>query len=351
MTPQLDEQTLPPAVQVSRMMLSQWMSEAIRAAVELGIGDALVEGPKCAGELAEELKTDPDSTYRLMMALVALDLAELHDGRFELTASGRCLDSASPLSIHAWVRLISSGLPAQGWSALGECVRTGQMATKLQPGRPDSDTALWDELEANDEAAETFHRAMYEITRDSAPPIAAALDLDDARRVVDVGGGAGGLLCAVLDANPHLEGVVFDLENARSSANRLLDERGLSQRASFQGGSFFDTPLPPADVYMLKNVIHDWDDEHSLRILENCRRTMQPGARVMIVEAPLPEERGNSTFDWFMAFADLNVLVNNGGRERTLAQYEELLAKTGLELVEVHDAALFSVIEARASGS
>jgi hypothetical protein len=102
---------------------------------------------------------------------------------------------------------------------------------------------------------------------------------------------------------------------------------------------------------MLKNVIHDWDDEHSLRILENCRETMQPGARLLIVEAPLPEERSNSTFDWFMAFADLNVLVNNGGRERTLAQYEELLTRTGLELVEVHDAALFSVIEARANGS
>jgi hypothetical protein len=351
MSPQLDEQTLPPPVQVSRMMVSQWMSEAIRAAAELGIGDALAARPMCSGELAAELKTDLDATYRLMMALVALDLAEVHDGRFELTEAGRCLDSSSPSSCHAWVRLIGSGLPAQGWGALPECVRTGQMASKLQDGRPDSDTALWDELDANPEAAETFHRAMYEITRDSAPPIAQALDLEDAGRVADVGGGAGGLLCAVLDAHPHVDGVVFDLENARGSANRLLTERGHAQRGRFEGGSFFDTPLPPADVYMMKNVIHDWDDEHALRILENCRATMPEHARLMIVEAPLPEERSNSFFDWFMAFADLNVLVNNGGRERTQAQYEELLTKAGFVPVAVHDAQLFSVFEARPGGS
>lgn len=351
MSPTLDEQTLPPAVQVSRMMLSQWMTETIRAAVELGIGDELAGGPRCSTVLSERLHTDPDSTRRLMFALVALDLAEqIDDGRFALTEAGQCLSADSPSTIHAWVRLLGSGLPAQGWSALGECVRTGEMASKVQSGRPDSDSALWDELGADPEAAEIFHRAMLEITRDSAPPIVASIDFNGARRVLDVGGGAGGLLCAVLDANPELEGAVMDLDNARATAGKVFAERGLADRASFASGSFFDEPLPPADVYLMKNVIHDWDDEHSHRILVNCRETMPEGARLLIVEAPLPEEpeRSNSFLDWFMAFADLNVLVNNGGRERTEAQYRALVSAAGMEVTEVRDAGLFSVIEVAA---
>jgi hypothetical protein len=350
MAPQLQE-TLPPAVQVSQMMVSQWMSQAIRAAVELGIGDALSGGPLSSAEVAERLSTDPDATHRLLIALMPLDLVEQEGDRFELTEAGRCLVTGSPTSIHAWVRLLGSGLPAVGWGALPDSVRTGQMASKLQAGRPDTDSALWDELAADPEAANTFHRAMYEITRDSAPPIAEAIDLSDARRAADVGGGAGGLLCAVLDANPHLEGVVFDLEPARRSAEGLLDERGLADRASFVAGSFFESPLPPADVYLMKNVIHDWDDAHARRILDNCRRTMPAGARLMIVEAPLPEQRSNTMLDWFLAFADLNVMVNNGGRERTEIEYRELLAASGLRVDALHDAQLFSVFETTVAGS
>jgi O-methyltransferase domain/Dimerisation domain len=345
MAPQIQE-TLPPAVQVSQMMVSQWMSQAIRAAAELGIGDALADGPLTSAEVSERLATDPDATHRLLIALMPLDLVEQSDDGFELTESGRCLVTGSPTSIHAWVRLLGSGLPAVGWGALPESVRTGQMASKLQDGRPDTDSALWDELAADPEAAETFHRAMYEITRDSAPPIAAAIDFNGARRVVDVGGGAGGLLCAVLDVNPHLEGVVLDLAPARLSASKLFAERGLADRASFVAGDFFESPLPPADVYLMKNVIHDWDDAHAHRILDNWRRTTPDGARLMVVEAPLPEQRSNSTLDWFLAFADLNVMVNNGGRERTEGEYRELLTAAGLEVTGIHDAQLFSVIEA-----
>jgi hypothetical protein len=348
MSPQLEAQTLPPAAQVSRMMVSQWMAEAIRAAAELGVGDVLVERPMTSDEVARRLGSEPDHTRRLLLAIVALDLAVCNDdGTFELTEAGACLDRTSPLSIHAWVRLISSGLPAMGWSVLGDVVRQGKMASKLQDGRPDSETALWDELAADPQAAELFHRAMYEITRDAAIPVAAAIDLSANRRVIDVGGGAGGLLCAVLDAHEHMEGAVFDLPNAEASAVKLHAERGLADRAGFIGGSFFEDPLPPADVYMMKNVIHDWDDEHSHKILVQTRETASPGARIMIVEAPLPEERGNSFYDWFMAFADLNVMINNGGRERTEDEYRVLLERAGLELVDVRDAGLFSVFEAR----
>ena len=347
MSPQLDELRLASSAQVSGMLISQWMAEAIRAAAEIGAGDALAAGPLTGAEVAERLGSDPDYTHRLLLALVPLELVEFEDGRFSLTDRGQCLVSDSPTTIKSWVRLMGSGMASQSWSSLGECVRRGQMASTVDESRSDSDTALWDEMEDDPEASEVFHRAMMEITRDSAPPIVAGLDLEDARRVVDVGGGAGGLLCAVLDANPHLEGIAFDLPNARRTAHKIFAERGLADRASFVPGSFFETPLPPADVYTLKNVIHDWDDEHSVRIFENCRRTMAEGSRLMLVEAPLVEEQDRSTtlLDWFMAFADLNVMVNNGGRERTEAEYRELVASCGLQVHDVRDTGLFSIFE------
>jgi precorrin-6B methylase 2 len=345
MSPQLDELRLASSAQVSGMLISQWMAEAIRAGAELGIGDALADGPLTSAEVADRLVTDPDYTHRLLLALVPLELVEQVGDRFQLTDRGHCLASDSPTTIKAWVRLMGSGMAGKSWSSLGECVRTGQMASKVDASRPDTDTALWDEMQDDPEAAEIFHRAMMEITRDSAPPVVAGLDLDADRRVVDVGGGAGGLLCAVLEANPHLEGIAFDLGNARPTAEKVFAERGLADRASFVAGSFFDDPLPDADVYLMKNVIHDWDDEHAARILDNCRRTMAEGSRLMLVEAPLGEERSTTLLDWFMSFADLNVMVNNGGRERTEAEYRELVSAAGLQVAGVRDTGLFSIFE------
>jgi hypothetical protein len=164
---------------------------------------------------------------------------------------------------------------------------------------------------------------------------------------VDVGGGYGALLCAVLEAHPALEGTVFDLGHAREGALDLFASRGLSARATFTAGSFFEEAPPPADVYLIKSVIHDWDDAQSLRILGRCREAMGEGGLLLLVEPPAGPPSGNPVGDWFLAFSDLNMLVNTGGRERTEAEYRALLEAAGLRVRGVRETpTFFKVFEA-----
>jgi hypothetical protein len=203
-------------------------------------------------------------------------------------------------------------------------------------------------LSADAQGAAVFHQAMGEWTRGVAPDIVASIDFVHSARVVDVGGGYGELLCAVLDAHPRLEGCVFDLAHARDGAAALFEQRGVASRASFVGGSFFEAPPPPADTYLLKSVIHDWDDARSRAILERCREAMSGEARLLLIEPPAPAPGlGQSGLSWIVAFSDLNMLVNTGGRERTEADYRALLRTAGLRVVAVRPTAggYYSVFE------
>jgi len=159
--------------------------------------------------------------------------------------------------------------------------------------------------------------------------------------VVDVGGGYGALLCAILEAHPGMEGAVFDLDHAREGALELYAARGVASRATYVAGSFFDTVPPLADVYVLKSVIHDWDDTRSLRILRKCREAMDPKSRLLLVEPPAGSPSGNPTGDWFLTFSDLNMLVNTGGRERTEAEYCGLVEAAKLRVLGVRETPTF----------
>ena len=189
--------------------------------------------------------------------------------------------------------------------------------------------------------AAVFNLAMVELTSGVAPDIVGAVDLHGARRVVDVGGGSGALLCAALEAQPALEGAVYDLEHARAGALELFASRGLSARASYVVGDVFAAPPPSADVFLLKSVIHDWDDERSLQILGRCREAMAGGSRLLLIEPPAPTGPGNPLLEWFLTFSDLNMLVNTGGRERTEAEYRELLERAGLRVLAVRETPSF----------
>ena len=175
------------------------------------------------------------------------------------------------------------------------------------------------------------------MTRGVAPGIVRAVDGSGVRRVVDVGGGYGALLCAFLEAHPEVKGVVFDLEHARRGATELFESRGLESRASYVVGSFFDTPPPPADLYLLKSVIHDWDDARSIRVLRGCCAALIGGARLVLVEPPAATGRAEGAFEFFQSFSDLNMLVNTGGRERSEAEYRALLEAAGLRVAAVRE--------------
>lgn len=335
--------TEPPGLRLSRMIVGLWVPQTVYAAAELGIADVLAEKPLPAAAVAEQLGTHPDATARLLRALVTLELLREQEGRFELTALGRCLESGAAVSRRAWSRLMGGPMVWNAWGRLVDCVRTGRKAYGAAEGEGEADT-----FEMDAEMADVFHQAMDEMTRDVAPGIVAAIDWRGVRRVVDVGGGRGALLCAILAAQPQLEGVVYDLPHARASALESFASRGVAARASFAAGSFFEQAPPAADAYVIKSVIHDWDDAQSLAILGRCREAMSENARLFLVESPVPDGPAPAGLaSWFLSFSDLNMLINCGGRERTQAEYRELLAAAGLRTRAVHPTpGMFCVFEA-----
>jgi predicted NBD/HSP70 family sugar kinase len=229
----------------------------------------------------------------------------------------------------------------QAWGRLTECVRTGRKAYGAGEGTERADADTFESLAADPAGAAIFHQSMAEMTSGVAGAIARAIDFAGARRVVDVGGGYGALLSAILEAHPKLEGAVFDLEHARQGALEHFAARGLSSRAGHVTGSFFESAPPPADVYVLKSVVHDWDDARSLQILARCRDAMHNGARLLLVEPPAGSPSGNPVGDWFLAFSDLNMLVNTGGRERSEAEYVALLQAARLKVTAVRETQTF----------
>jgi hypothetical protein len=339
-----------PAQRVSQMIISLWVPQALHAAAELGIADALAEKPLSAHALADRLGTHPEATGRLLDALVVLGLLTRTGEGLATTELGRCLETDSPTSRRAWSRLMGGASVWQSWSRLTECVRTGQKASSLDAAEGTADSSgseHFDSMDQDPEAAAVFHQAMADLTRGAAPAIVAAASFRGVRRVVDLGGGYGALLCELLATHPDMEGVVFDLAHAREGAHSLFRARGVLDRASYVTGSFFAEAPPPADVYLLKSVIHDWDDERSRRVLGRCREAMTDGARLLLIEVAAAREPRNPALDWIIAFSDLNMLVNTGGRERTVEDYRRLVEGSGLRITSVADAGFYQVFEAR----
>jgi len=330
--------SLPPQLRLSQMICSLWIPQAICAAAELGIPDALEKGPLPGAMVAERVGAHADATDRLLRALAFLGLFTQDERGFALTDLGRCLVTQSPVSRRAWSRVMGGPQVWQAWGRLTDCVRTGKKAYLRDDG---GERDTFASMAADPGAAAVFHQAMAEMTRNVGPGIARALDVTGARTVVDVGGGLGALLCAVLEAHPALSGAVFDLPHAKEGALTLFAERGLSARARYVEGSFFETAPPPADLYLLKSVIHDWDDTKSRVILGRCREALRGEARLLLVEAPAGLPSGNPVGDWFLAFSDLNMLVNTGGRERTLEEYVALLESSGLRVEAVLETGTF----------
>jgi hypothetical protein len=342
--------SLPAPLRMSQLILGLWVPQAIHAAAELGLADVLAATPRSGAEVAAALGTHPDATQRLLRALHTLGVVAEREGRFELTELGRCLETGAPNSRRAWCRLMGSPAVWGAWGRLADCVRTGQRAWGFREGPASVGDDPFETMAQDPALAAVFHQAMLELTSGVAPGIVGAVDWSGARRVVDVGGGHGALLAAILEAQPELQGAVFDLEHARPGALALFAARGLETRASFVGGDVFAGPPPPADVYVLKSVIHDWDDARSLGILARCREAMDGRARLLLVESPAPTGPGQPLQEWFSTFSDLNMLVNTGGRERTEAEYRELLARAGLRVVAVRETpSFFRVFEASPS--
>jgi hypothetical protein len=314
------------------------VTQAVHVAAELGISDALASGPLDGTALADRVGADPDTLRRLMGALVTVGVYdEAADGCYANGEVAELLRSDVPGSLRAWAR--NFGEP-EGWAAWGQLlhsVRTGETAFDATHG-----SDVWTYRGARPEWNAVFNDAMTANTTGVAAAVADAYDFSGHRRVVDVGGGQGLLLEAVLKRHPHLEGIVFDLAHAVASAPTSRFPTEAHGRWGSASGSFFEE-LPPADAYLLKSVLHDWPDDDCVRILRTCREAMDTDGVVLLVEVVLGRPEHART----AAFSDLNMLVMTGGRERTADEYAELFSRAELRLTRVVDTATrVSVVEA-----
>jgi hypothetical protein len=312
------------------MVTGYYVSRAIHVAASLGIADLLADGPRGHDELAEATATHADSLRRVLRLLASAGvLVEEQDGRFALTPVGACLRSGVPGSMRA-AALLFGGITQDAWGDLGRSVASGEPAFRRVFGM-----APFDYMAAHPDEAANFDAAMAGFTRHIAIAVAAAYDFSPCRRIVDVGGGNGALLAGILAANPTLTGVLFDLPDVAARAGEQISELGLADRCEIIGGDFFKDVPGGGDAYLLKHVIHDWNDDRATAILRTCRRAMTSEAKLLIVEGVYPARVDQSDESRGAAANDVNMLVCTGGRQRSEAEFRGLLDAAGLRLTRI----------------
>ena len=306
-------------------------SRVVHVAALLKIADRLADGPKAADALARETKTHGPSLRRLLRALASLGLlAEIEPGRFGLTAMGAQLRANVPGSMHNLALMFGGERAWQSWGELLHSVQTGESATRHVFG-----VGSFEYLAANPEQAIIFNEAMAEITRPVTQALIASYDFSRFRTIVDVGGGNGAMMAAIAGATPNVRGVVFDLPGSSAEASRKLADAHVNGRCEVVAGDFFREVPKGADAYILKSVIHDWDDDAAAAILGNCRIAMHENSKLLLVERVMPETMEHSLAQQRMAMIDINMLAMPGGQERTEAEYRALLANAGFILAPI----------------
>jgi O-methyltransferase domain/Dimerisation domain len=336
----LHQRLAPTPVVMQELIVAAWMSQAIAAAADLGVADALAKEPLGLNELADRVGAHPDALKRLLRALIGRGiLRQRRDGRYELNPLGHTLRSDAPGSMTGMARLVGAPQWREHWSQLVEAVRTGEaVLPKLRGKDP------FEYLRGEPELAEIFNHAMTNISELAVAPVIAAYDFGPYPTIVDVGGGHGRLLAAILTTTPGAHAVLYDLSQVVASAATLLREHNVADRVRIASGSFFDGVPPGGDAYVLKNVIHDWPDDKAVHILRRVRAAAHPAAVVLLIEFVLP----NHHREFLGNVVDLEMLVQATGRERTAHEYRHLLAQAGFEMTRVvPTAGPFSLVEAK----
>lgn len=319
----------PPQAAMFQLIIGKWVSQSIAAAAELGMADLLAHGSRGVEELAAATKTDADSLYRLLRGLSSVAVfAEDDDGKFRNTPLSDTLRRDQPGSIRGFARLQGMEMAWRAWGELAYSVRTGRPAFDYVAGSP-----TFEYIGSRPDQAEIVNEAMTSLSELSSGAIVEAYDFAKAGVVVDVGGGQGLLLATILHAHPHLKGILYELPHAVDGAARLLTERGLRDRAQVIAGNALERVVPGGDVYLVKHIIHDWDDERALIFRRNVPAVLPSGGRLLVIEAVL----GSPGQPHFAKLLDLEMLIMSaGGRERTLEEYRRLFAAVGVELVAEH---------------
>ena len=285
---------IPPQAQLGQMITGYWTSQAIYAAAKFGIADLLNEGAKSVDELASATDTKPELLYRLLRALASVGVfAEENDKRFSLTPLAEPLRSDVAGSQRS-LALMMGDDQYRAWGNLADTVETG------------------------DNGRETG-------------AILDAYDFSGINVIADIGGGNGSKITAILQKYPEMQGILFDLPHVVERALPNIESAGLSDRCQLVDGDFFQSVPSGADAYIMRHIIHDWNDVKSLTILRNCHAVMSPGSKLLLVESVIPP--GNDPF--MGKFLDLTMMLIPGGKERTEGEYRTLYDKAGFDLVRI----------------
>jgi hypothetical protein len=317
-----------PAMTFMNLTAGKWVSQAIAVSAELGIADLLKEGTKTAAQIARSANASEDGVYRLLRALASVGLfAETRNRAFRLTPLGKLLCTDSPQALGAYARFVGHDSTWRPWGELGHSVLTGEPAFDRVFSMP-----IFEYFGKMPEAAAVFDAAMTAISTWESEAVVAAYDFSGIGTLVDVAGGHGLMIKTILKANRKLRGILFDLPHVTAGAAKLLQNGGVANRCQVVSGDFFTSVPEGGDAYILKHVIHDWDDQRAIQILRNCRNAMRRGGKVLIVDSVIPS--GNAAH--FGKLLDLEMLaLTPRGRERTQAEFRDLLKRSGFKLNRV----------------
>ena len=337
----LRQRSAPPAAAMMELILNAWVAQAITAAADLGVADALAAGPLSGTQLADRVGADADALKRLMRALIGIGIfRQGSDGRYALNPLADTLRTDAPVSMAGMARWVGSAQHRQHWSHLTDAIRTGDPVVPALRGKP-----VFEYLAGEAALRGIFNSAMTNLSEFATAPLTAAYDFSAFGTIVDVGGGRGRLLAAILEAAPKSRGVLFDLPEVVSAAPELLHRYGVDDRVRIEEGSFFDSVPEGGDAYVLKNVIHDWPEEDAVRILKNVRAAARTGARLLLCEFVIPDHDRDFHGKW----VDIEMLIVAGARERTADEYGRLFDAAGFRLNRVVDTASpLSIVEASA---
>jgi len=305
--------------------------QVMHVLVELDIAGLLAERPATAEELARQCGAHHPSLRRVLRAAVMLNLLDQDGPKFSLTVNGELLRKDAPDSVAEFVKTFTSPDKWLVWGSLTHTVRTGEHAYQHLFGQ---DYFEW--LASHPEKSDRFNNSMAQLSEGVARAILAADVLGAHHRLIDVGGGNGALLAGLLVGHPQVRGVVYDTNHGLTQAEATLTAAGVLERCEIIEGDFFRSVPSDGDAYLLKHILHDWDDDQAATILRHCRQVMSPDARLYIVESVVPDDQdGLRTKGAPSVIRDLNMMLTLPGRERTEAEFSELLTRAGLVLESV----------------
>jgi SAM-dependent methyltransferase len=318
---------IPPVAMMFQFLFGTVVQKSIYVIAELGIADFVNEKAMSAEELAERTSTDAAALYRVLRMLAGVGFfAENADGKFELTPLAALLVKDNPNSMRDFALMMGDDWSWQTVKNLRHSVETGKMAHEKAYGK-----TTWEYFEENPEIGTIFNRAMTSNSLADVSPIVKAYDFSRFGTIADIAGGHGILLSGILQANPNARGILFDIPSVIADGGEFFEKAGAANRIEKVSGDFFESVPSGADAYIMKHIIHDWDDAESIRILKNIHSAMNPNGRVLIVEMIVPE--GNEPSP--AKILDVQMLMFTGGKERTAKEYAELLDKSGFRMTQI----------------